>query len=111
MARGVGQPGGGAEPPGHRLAHARVAGVGHVGVQVRLAAVQHAAGRGQHGRGRLDLRVAQREIEDLVGAPLLLETRALLEHPADPGGLCQIGGHGLGDDHGGSIGHPAGALD
>ena len=107
VAGRVRQPRGGAQPPGHRLPHARVAGVGHVGVQVELAAVQHPAGRGQHGRGRLDLRVAQREVEDLVGAPLLLEARALLEHPADPGGLGEIGGDRVGDDHAGSIGHLA----
>src|SRR5439155_16339763 len=95
--------GGRAQSPGHRLAHLRIAGVGHVRVQVRLVALEHATRGGQHGRRRLDLRVAQREVEDLVGAALLLETRALLEHAADPRRPRQVLGHGPGDDHDRSI--------
>src|SRR5439155_16943973 len=95
--------GGRAQSPGHRLAHLRIAGVGHVRVQVRLVALEHATRGGQHGRRRLYLRVAQREVEDLVGAALLLEARALLEHAADPRRPRQVLGHGLGDDHDRSI--------
>ena len=94
MVGRVGQAGRRAQPPGHRLADARVAGVGHVGVQVRRVALEHAPGGGQDRRRRLDLRIAEREVEDLVGAPLLLEPRALLEHAPDPRRLRQVLGHG-----------------
>src|SRR5712691_9239901 len=82
-----------------------MAGVGHVGVQVASVALEHAPRGGQHGCRRLDLGIAQREIEDLVGAALLLEARALLEHPPDPRRLRQIVGDGPGDDHAWSIVH------
>ena len=102
VIRGVRQSGRLAQPPRDRLAHLRVAGVRHVGVQVRRVAVEHAPRRGQHGGRRLDLRIAEREVEDLVGAALLLEARALLEHAADPRRLGEIFGDGP-RDHARSI--------
>ena len=101
---GVREPGGCAEPLGHRRADTDMAGVGHVGVPVRPLALEHAPRGSQHGRWRLDLWIAQREVEDLVGAALLLEARALLEHAADPRRLGQIVGDGPRDDHARSIG-------
>src|SRR5438552_13748790 len=95
----VRQSGGAAQPRGHRLADARMASIGHVGVQVARVAVQHAPCRGQHRRRRFDLRVAEREVEDLVGAAFGLEARALLEHAANPRRLLEIVGDGPGDDH------------
>jgi hypothetical protein len=71
----------------HRLADSGVTGVGHVRMQVPRVAVEDAPGGGEHRRRRLDLRIAECEVEDLVGAPLLLEPRPLLEHAADPRGL------------------------
>jgi hypothetical protein len=106
----VGEPRGRAEPPRHRIANARVAGVGHVGVQVGRLALEHAPRGGQHGWRRLDLGIAQGEVEDLVSAALLLEASPLLEHAADPRRLRQILGDGAGDDHGGSIGPPGRGL-
>src|SRR6266568_5725976 len=87
------------------LADARMARVRHVGVQVGRVTVEHAPGGSQDGRRRLDLGIAQREVEDLVGAALLLEPGALLEHATDPRRFRQILGDGPGDDHGGSIVH------
>src|SRR4030095_13023772 len=61
---------------------------------------QHAPGGGQHGWRRLDLRVTEREVEDIVRSALLLEARALLEHATDPRGPGEVVGDGGGDDHG-----------
>src|SRR4029450_5484540 len=44
--------------------------------------------------------LAHREVEDPVGAQLLLESGALIEHAADPRRLLEIVGDGPGDDHG-----------
>jgi hypothetical protein len=96
----VRQPRGRGEPLGDGLAHLRETGIGHVGVQVGRVAVEHAPRRGQHRGRRLDLGIAQREVEDPVGAELLLEPGALLEHAADPRRLLEIVGDGPGDDHG-----------
>jgi hypothetical protein len=52
-------------------------------VQVARLALKQAVRSGQHGCRRLDLGIAQREVEDLVRAALLLEAGALLEHAAD----------------------------
>src|SRR5262245_59157124 len=67
---------------------------------MRRRAVEYAPRGGQHCRRRLDLGIAKGEVEDLVGAALLLEAGALLEHAADPRGLGQIVGDGARDDHG-----------
>jgi len=58
VAGGVRQPGGRAKTLRHRLADGDMAGVGHVGMPVRLRAVEHAPRGGQHGRRWLDLRIA-----------------------------------------------------
>jgi hypothetical protein len=63
---------------------------------MRRRAVQHAPRGGQHGRRRLDLRIAEREVEDLVGAALLLEAGALFEHAADPRRFREVRGDGSG---------------
>ena len=80
----------------HRLADLHVPCVRHVGVQMRCVTLQHTLRRGQHGRRRLDFRIAEREVEDLVGATLLLETGALFEHAADPRRFREVRGDGFG---------------
>ena len=86
----------GAKPLGQCLADKRVAGVGHVAVHAGLLVGGQIAKHGIEFGRRRHIRVADAEIEHLVGAELGLQPCALLEHLANPGGLFRKRLHFLG---------------
>ena len=80
---------------GDGLAHLRVAGIGHVAMRTGTAAGDNPPQRFEYSRWRFHIRIAEREIEDRVGAALALQAHAFLEHAANPGGVFKLLGDGL----------------
>jgi len=77
---------------GDGLAHRFVAGVAHVAVQPGPL-VEHQAAKGLlHGAGRFEVRVAQAEVIDLVGAVERFEPVAFLKHLANHGAATHLVG-------------------
>ena len=99
VVAGEGDAGALGEAPRDRRADLRVAGVRHVAVAARAVFRDDAAQRGDHGFGRLDVGVADGEIEDILGAALPAELHAGLKHAANPGGALHLLGDRVGDLH------------
>ena len=66
------------------------AGVVHVAVTPRPVSFAPPRSASSTLRRRIQIRIAQREIEDVLRAALRLQARAFLEHAADPGGPLQL---------------------
>ena len=72
---------------GDRLPGLDVAGVGHVAMHARRVRGGEAAQFVEELRRRFGDRIAQREVEDVLGPALLSQLDAQLEHPPNPGAV------------------------
>ena len=72
------------QPLGDGRADLGKTGVGHVAVAARAVFRHHAPQGRDHRLGRLHVGIAQREVEDVLGAALVAKLDADLEHAADP---------------------------
>ena len=88
---------------GHRGTRLGVTGVRHVAVHARRRLADQPVQRLVKLGGRLDHRVAQREVVDAVGPVFLLEPDAFFEHAADPGRRLHVLPNLLRDGHAASL--------
>jgi len=87
------------QSPCHSLAHRGKPGVGHVGVTARPVLRHHTPQGRDHGLRRLDIRIAQREIENVLRSALPAQANAFFEHAPYPRRMLHLILNGFGDAH------------